>query len=515
MVTHVTAALLLSACAGAPPEPATTPSDPLAALTRLSLDLRGVRPSTAELEAVAADAQALDPLRAAFFEDPRLAEQVVAGFAEVWNTVRDETEHPASALGLEDEPGFARAVGEEPLRILAEVAMQDLPWTEIVTADWTRVDAQLALVWPVELLEEPAADGWRRARYTDGRPAAGALVSNGLWWRYETSENNASRGRANQLSRILLCRDFTLDLVAFDRSLDLSDEEAVRAALHNNPGCAGCHSTLDPLASLLGGVYVTRKSGVEELLRYHPEREGIWRTQTGVPPSYFGLPAEALGDLGQRIAADPNFIDCAVQQSAELLLRRPLTLEDTDKRTAWREQFLDSGLTLRSLWEAIVRSEEYEEGAKLLTPALLSSMIEDLTGFRLLVDGADLLRTSTYGLATLAGAGDGEFATGVAQDWSATLVLVQNRVAEAAADHAVRVEPSRLLAVDPTAELDYDALREAIAALHLRVLSRAAAESELEALSTHHAEVARLSGSEAAWVSVLTVLLRDPELLVY
>lgn len=521
--------ILLLACSG----PADTPAadvatpDALAVLARTSLDLRGVRPSAEEMDAVAADPAALDRLREEFLADPRLGEQVVALYGEIWNTVRDEPDHPASTFGLTDEPAFARAVGEEPLRILAEVAVEDLPWTTVVTADWTRVDANLAVAWPVEVTGEPGADGWRRARYTDGRPAAGALVTNGLWWRYESSENNASRGRANQVSRIFLCRDYLEQPVEFDRSLDLSDEDVVRDALRTNPGCASCHATLDPLASLLGGVYFSRKSGVDEMLSYHPEREAIWRTQTGVAPAYYGQFAETIGDLGQRLAADPGFVDCAVEQAAELLLRRELTLDDTARRTAWREAFLAGDLRLRALWAAVLASPEYagtpadaepadgQLARKLVTPALYASMLEDLTGFRFVVDGADMLRTSTDGLATLAGAGDGEFAIGVAQDWSATLVLVQERLAELAADHAVRVEPDRLLPVAPDAALDDAALRDALAAVHRRVLSRAPDAEALDALADHHAAVAASAGPEAAWVSVVTVLLRDPELLHY
>lgn len=504
--------ILLLGCADPADPVSPDAADPLVVLRRLSLDVRGVRPSVDELRAVAADPGALDGLRAEFLADPRFGERVVSSFAEIWNTVQDEAEYPAETFGLDDEPAFARAVGEEPLRILAEVATADLPWTTIVTADWTRVDANLAAAWPVTAAGAPGTDGWWRATYTDARPAAGALATNGLWWRYETSSNNASRGRANQVSRILLCRDYLDQPVEFDRSLDLADPEVVDAAMRSNPGCVSCHHSLDPLASLLGGVYFSRKSGVDEMLRYHPERETLWRSQTGVAPAYFGLPAETLGDLGQRIAADPAFVDCAVSQSAELLLRRPLGLDDTADRTAWREAFLAGGLTLRSLWGAIVSSPAYGEGEKLVSPDQMASQIADLTGFRFLVDGADLLRTSDAGLASLAGGPDGRYAVGVTQEWSATLVLVQRRVAEAAADHAVRVEPDRLIPVDPAAALDDAALRDALAEVHLRVLSRAADEAGIDALAAHHAAT---GGGEAGWTSVLTVLLRDPMLVMY
>jgi hypothetical protein len=522
--------LLLWSCANepVPTKPAVVPvadaHSPTVVLVRASLDLRGVRPTLDELAEVREDPATLDPHIEAFFEDPRWGERVVDLYAEVWGTVQDETQHPADALGLTDEPAFARAVGEEPLRILAEVATQDLPWTDIVTADWTMVDDQLAEAWPVEAEAGTGdANGWRRAHYTDGRPAAGAIAANGFWWRYETSNNNASRGRANQLSRILLCRDFLDTPVTFDRSVDLSDPAIVLEALRENPACATCHSNLDPLASLLGGFFVPRKSGVEEFRNYHPEREELWRTQTEVPPAYFGAPAATVRDLGRFIAADPEFVGCTVEQTAGLLLRQDFDLGDTDRLTSWRESFIQDDLRLKGLWMAILASPAYR-GAdlsdpqhtvhKLVSPDLLASQVEDLTGYRFTADGYDMLRTGNVGLQALAGGSDGEFSTRVSQDFSATLLLVQERIAQAAADHVVHNEPERLFAATVTGTPDD--LDRALAHLHERVLSRPPTATEVADLAEHWHAVEALTGApEDAWASVLTVLLRDPDFLLY
>ena len=510
---------------GQAPDADASPPDPVAALVRMSLDIRGVRPSLTELDSVTATPEVLAELRAAFLADPRWAERIVSASQEQWATVQDEAEHPASTFGLTDEAAFARSVGEEPLRLLAHIATEDLPITDLVTADYTLVDKNLAVAWPVVPDTDPG-DGWVTARWTDGRPAAGVLVTNGLWWRYETSQNNASRGRANQLSRILLCRDYLSQPVEFDRSLNLSDPDVVNNALRANPGCASCHSSLDPLASLLGGVYFARKSGPEEMRHYHPERESIWREQTGVAPAYFGQPATGLFDLGQSIAADPGFVDCMVAQTAEHLLRRPLGPADTAARTRWREAFVRGDLTLRALWTAILSDPLYlgppadtaerdgQLGAKLLSPDQLSSQLFELTGFRFAVDGADMLRTSDRGLATLVGGSDGAYARGITQRWSATQVLVLQRVAQLAADHAVRVEPERL-GIDPAAPLGDDELRAAIQQVHRRVLSRPSTDRETDALLAHHRRVEVEAGTTAAWTSTLVVLLRDPTFLIY
>jgi hypothetical protein len=45
--------------------------------------------------------------------------------------------------------------------------------------------------------------------YADGRPAAGVLSTNGLWWRYPSTASNGNRKRADTPSRIFLCHDYT------------------------------------------------------------------------------------------------------------------------------------------------------------------------------------------------------------------------------------------------------------------------------------------------------------------
>ena len=45
---------------------------------------------------------------------------------------------------------FNRAVGEEPLRLMAHIAANDYPWSAIVTADYTMANPLLGDIFPVE-----------------------------------------------------------------------------------------------------------------------------------------------------------------------------------------------------------------------------------------------------------------------------------------------------------------------------------------------------------------------------
>jgi hypothetical protein len=526
---------------GADPAEELAEMAPVDLLIRLSLDLRGVRPTAEEIERVEADPAALEALTAAFLDDPRFGERVVALFSEVYLTRSDYFTLSADDFGLDDAPGFNLAVGEEPLRLLAYVAAEDLPWTEIVTADYTVASDLLVDAWPLEYTGEggeAAGEGWRKARYTDGRPAAGILATNGMWWRYLTTDSNANRGRANQISRILLCNDYLTREIAFDRNTNLLDEEAIADAIANNPACVNCHNSLDPLAAYLYGFWIYNEASYQELSTYHPERERLYQDYLGVSPAFYGDPGDSLGHLGQQIAGDSRFPNCAVEQVYEVLLDRGDELADMDALTGHREVFLDSGLSLKALITSVVSDPRYraadtadaaaaELGAatrKMADPELLASQVEALTGFRWTYYDYEMMLTDLVGLRTLAGGADGRTVARNAAGPNATLLLVQQRLAEAAASYAVAAEAElapeqRLLftEVDLT-ETSAEALIPQIQRLHLLIFgARVDADGEEVAANLGlWDELYAIEGDPAeAWAGLLTALLRDPDFLLY
>lgn len=526
--------LALASCQEQEPTPLDPAAQAVRALTRASLDLRGVRPSDDELDAVVADQSALDGLFDTFVQDERFPERVVDLYNEIYLT-RSE------ALGINTTPleifwkhEFFQLVGQEPLRLVAEVAAQDLPYTEIVTADWTMVNEELAAYYPVDYPE--GATGWRQVSYTDGRPAAGVLATNGLWWRYTTTRPNANRSRANATARLVLCEDFLHRDVDIDPTVLLGEADAAEDATQSNEACANCHVSLDPLASHFFGFYLSNYTSVQEATTYHTGREPTWSTLTGVEPGYFGTPTGGLADLGPLIAQDPRFITCAVEQAWTLMLRRPPTLEDQDRLNVVRERFIQGGLTLRALYRAVVAEADYQgqepDGAgsvdtKVVSVELLSSQIEDLTGFAWTYDGQDMLRADEIGFHLVAGGVDGITQTLAPQEPTTGLVLTLEALAELASEHAVDNEATlaanqrRLFTeVDftETAAEDPDAIARQLVVLHRRLFG-ARLETDSEEILDGLALWETLYGIEpdpkAAWRGVLTALLRHPDLVLY
>jgi hypothetical protein len=488
-------------------------------INRASLDVRGVRPTADEWALAAQDPDALVDT---FVADARFERRARDLWAEIYRTQVDESEILGADLGVPDETAFKDSVGQEPLRLLGYVASHDLPWTTLLTADYTFADENLGTAFPID---RPAGDGWIKSHYTDDRPAAGVLATNGFWRRYTSTASNANRGRANAVSRILLCHDYLDQPIGFDPEIDLADAAAVTSAVREDPACVACHVSLDPIASSLFGFWWFSFKDPVESVRYYPEREALWASFTGVPPSWFGVPTPTLTDLAQAIAADPRFPNCAVEQAWSLLLRRDVRLDDTDAIVHHRDVFLDGGLRLRPLVRSILDDPRYrapdpdadgDVPLKMVTAPLLASMVEDLTGYRWTDDaGHELLAMDAGGYRTLAGGIDGVDVPTPLRGPNATVPLVQERIAEAASRYVVDTDPTRLFTVDVDANPDADTVRTEVDALWLRVLGRAPSAGDRDATVQLWLDLDRAEGPRSAWAGVLCALLRDPTFLLY
>jgi hypothetical protein len=509
----VVTALLLVLAGCTPDVPSEEPRlSPTALLARISLDLRGVRPSLEELAAVEADPDALSRLADSYLEDPRFGDRVADLFALAYRTRLDRFTPDAAEFGMDaaSDPAFQAAIGDEPLRLLAYIAMNDRPWTEIATADYTMANEVLAQAWPVAYPE--GATGWQPVSWTDGRPPAGVLSTNGLWWRYTSTMENYNRGRANAASRILLCQDFLARPVSFPRSDAAPGSEELLAQTATDPSCTPCHYPLDPLGSFFYGFdyfyepyYMTPE--------YNRHAEQGWLGGTGLAPSYFGQPASGLDQLGALIAADPRFVSCTVEQVFEGLLHREAEVGEFGRLVSHREAFLDGDLRLKALVRSMIADDVYTGRSdaftrKLLPAEILASAVEDLTGYRWRAAGYDLLTTDTTGFRTLAGGFDGSAVTQPIRRPNPTVVLVQQRLAELAAPWAVEHASENGLFGDADPD-------ETIDLLFRRTLSRPPTPAEaLEARALWDVVQAEVDTDEAR-AAVLTLLLRHPDFLLY
>lgn len=511
--------------------------DPPRLLRRLSLELRGTLPTVEELDAVEADPSLLDSYQAQFLDDDRFEERYVRLLAERWRTRLDKFELQYYDFDLEPEQEyeFDRAVGEEPLRLMAHVAVNDLPWTDIVTADYTMANELLGSIWPLEYPTD--GSGWEVSRYTDGRPAGGVLTTNGLWWRYITNISNMNRARVAAISRLLLCQDMLARPVSLSGAVALSDENGTANAIKSNDGCISCHSAIEPLASSLFGFWTVISYNPDELSTYHAERERMGEEYLGYEPGYFGKPLGGLVDLGPAIANDSRFYWCAAEGTAEVFWHRSIDEDDFDQIEALRQSFVDNDILMRPLIDAVLDTPEWRAGAltdeateadeeryltwRNMSPDLASDAIEDVTGFRWMYEGFDQMDNDDPGYRVLAGGVDGYQVNRTQQDPGMTWALTRQRLAQAAASSVVTADLTagaerkalQFVTVDSRpGDEDFTAELEA---LHWRLYAVRADDERLAALGELWTSIHEFAGPTEAWSRTLSVMLRDPEFLGY
>jgi hypothetical protein len=509
------------------------PLAPTAVLTRASLDLRGVRPSLAELEAVVADPAAVDAMIEGFVDDPSFGLRVRDIFAGAWRTRIDQYPTLDGMYFGDFSESTHEAIGDEPLNLVAWVAMNDRPFTEILTTDMTVVDPALLDGWPLEPIVDED-DSWLppgtvRARYVDGRPAAGVLSLNSVYWRHPSTVDNANRGRANALSQALLCQSYLDRPIDFPTDLDLTDSASIRDAIRTNGACQACHSTLDPFASFLWGFMYPNDLAKPV---YSPANEHDWAIYTDAPPGYYGQPGERMTDLGRMIAEDERFVSCTVRRMYEGLMGREAVLADEGALAEHREEFLAADLSLKALARSIVGDPSYR-GARweprfggLPEPVLrkvapvdvLGRSLGALTGYEMRLGGRSATRLD-LALRRLAGGSDRGDSLGV----STGAVLVQRRLAEAGAvflvdaSNAGEIGDGRLAATLADVDLDAEPSSATIAALVIEARSTSLDDEdpELLALGTLWRDVASVTNPREAWIALLTAVLADPDHIIY
>ena len=133
---------------------------PAREVRRLSIDLRGRLPTSEEY--ARAENGEMPNLTAEFLADDHFEETIMLHLSEVWHTRVDEFDIVTDDFNLDPAEWwypFNRAIGEEPLRLMAYIISQDLPWTDIVTAEYTLANEVLRDIFPLHYPE--GESGWQ------------------------------------------------------------------------------------------------------------------------------------------------------------------------------------------------------------------------------------------------------------------------------------------------------------------------------------------------------------------
>jgi hypothetical protein len=557
--------LCLTACAGdvsqsgddddqMPPDvsPTAVYLTPAQHLTRISLALRGMRPSVADLEAVDANPDAIGGIVDRYLETPAFAETIKELHNETLLMRIEVPQFTYPAIGpLAGKTAREINTGkfDEPLRLIEDIVMNDQPYTKIVTADYTMTNEVTAAMWG--MTHTGAPDAWTRSELPDARPKLGILSSNAIYDRYRSAGFNFNRGRANFISRALLCHDFLASDIMVDTSVDLSDPDVVANAVVANKTCAGCHQTLDPLASYLF-TYRNTLAPVSvdayPVTYYSPATANRWMTANKRPPMFFGASTGNMTGLGTAIANDPRFAMCTAKRFASYFTEVPQNEVSGPWIARLQDVLVESNWNAKALTKAIMLSDEFRVshdkdaeraettvGALKLRPEQLHRMIRDLTGFSWSTTSAANLRGIPYGTANLlesdfigfrvlAGGIDSYFVTDYVHTMNATSSLVAKAAAAAAADFVVEHDLTAA-AADRTlfVEADVNAtdpakIRAQIAHLHARIYGELVAPDSPEVdetMALYDDAFAASNNRARAWKLTLIGMLSNFRALFY
>jgi hypothetical protein len=391
---------------------------------------------------------------------------------------------------------------------------------------------------------------WQPTRYRDERPHAGILSDSFLFTRHSTTFSNKSRGRANMISNALLCFDFLAAEIPVDAGIDLADPDAVADAVRNNPACAACHTSLDPLAAHFAAFYPIYVPSDLKQYPFGSYQPAFTSAFSVAEPAYFGAPSRDLRSLGRALAQDPRFAQCAARRFYSFYARVPLQDVPAALLSELERVLIESDMNARELAKAVVLSDGFRAshshdpataerlpGVRKLRPSQLAGAIEALTGYRWrtrlpiavgdgpgVVGEVDLMDDAFFGFEVLAGGTDGNSVTRPSYTASATVALVLEGLAARAAEHVVASdfaiaprEQRRLLTVVEPDTRDEASLRAQLVELQLRVFGERAQAGDPaidDALQLYQ-EARSQPGSDGprAWSLTLFALLQDVRML--
>lgn len=524
--------------------------------------LRGVKPSVEDLVAVTADPKAIEAIVERYVASPEFGKVVRDLHNESLLARVDYFYYPAgfptiASLEGADPYSLNRSIEESALRLIEHVVTSDRPYTEIVTADYQLANGEVAAVWGD--LDVTGPD-WQVAHWTDGRPKAGILSDPWLFTRYQSTPSNKGRGRANAISKALLCYDFLSRDVEIDSNINLADPAVVDDAVVKNAACASCHQTLDPLASFFQDYFplVVPEQFVDypfaknfpiegspgQFIDFYFKGLGEFYYTDMREPGYFGQSASTIEDLGARIADDPRFSRCAVQHAYTYLNQVDAGAVEFERIAALQASFIAGGMNFKRLVKEIVLGDDFRlshtddleladalVGVKKIRTDQLDSMILDLTGFRWEVDAAvgvgkaNLLADSFVGFQVLGGGIDSAFVTRPAHTFNGTSsLLMETLAAEASswvvAEDAKQPDPAarRLFVKASPSDTDEAIVREELAHLHARLFGDLVLPDSVdvgESWALFSALLAASGDPARAWQGVLTAMIQDVRVVTY
>jgi hypothetical protein len=554
---------------GEPSEPSGEPStepvqgvllSPEEQIIRISMALRGTRPSLEDIQAVIENPDEIYTLAEEYVEDPEFLETVKDLYAETLKLRSFESIVPRlGPLATFYTQDVHEALSEEPLWLIEHVVQNDLPFTEIVTADYAVMNEIAAEIWNDHTYDFTAG-GKQDVLWTDGRPVAGLLTSNGVLYRHHSNSGNYHRSRVNMLSDAFLCESFSGRNIPLTGEIDLSDDEAVSEAVFTQTECVACHQGIDPIAAHFWGfrnsltsfrIATSYNAGCTGNLlsnvcypisQYNSEYTTYWQDLGLRGPNYYGYLSENMTDLGIHMSDDPRFSQCVAKRFSAYLSQKNMEELSFENVAELQSLFESSGYDVKTLASAIVTDSNFllhtpdDEsvplaGLQIIRPEQLDRMFSELTGLKwdLGLENNNnygvvpLMKDDQFGMRAMFGGIDGLKVTSPTHTPTPIKLLTLASYAQQAAGYVVDkdLDPTnsnpillKLVDADTTDEME---IKAQLVELHLLILRENVDINSPQIQESYDLfeDISSFSDPTVGWKVLLTALLQSPDVLFY
>ena len=273
-------------------------------------------------------------------------------FFQAKDATRDQVANPYSLTFYEDYPdihsklrlgngigsNISLSLWEEPLALIAYIARNNRPFTEILTANYAVVNDYTAFAYNLEQ-EAPAVgtpiNNWRPATLWQRKgtptetiiPSAGVLSTAAFLSKFPTNTVNFSRGRAEFVSRNFLA---THILSFAQRPVNSTQLDSTDNPTLNNPACAACHVYMDGLAGTFSGYSFGYRASYQPKLTTWNDQKFLPSFQGEYFPQRTTSNHHRMPWMTQRMAADPRFPYAMVLRVFEGITGRKVLAYPTD-----------------------------------------------------------------------------------------------------------------------------------------------------------------------------------------
>lgn len=255
-----------------------------------------------------------------------------------------------------DDLDLQDAMKQETIQFVTNVVFGNLNYAELLTADYTYVNAKLAQHYGMN----SAISGWQKQFYTGDNLQRSGILGHASFLASHTSTARTSPiKRGVYIRHALLCQEFPPPVAANSDAVtddSLSIKELFKAHT-DDPGCQSCHQFIDDIGwgfqnYGMDGRLRTTELALDGVTVHAVDGNGainsLYAPET-VLESGAGEPFSTLRGLAELIAATPNSSACYARQFYRYATGHKETASDECSINVFGSQFVAGQQTLKEL----------------------------------------------------------------------------------------------------------------------------------------------------------------------